>query len=341
MVSAYFDPAMGLANLPPIDGGFDNRCWVTRQAMYEYSPAQAYNNDIIFAVSLALLSVNLMQERLAGFNYVTLTPTDDIDWAWLRVRSTAHDCEEHGGFGIWLLARTTNLDFAGSINPDPPNTEYGKGTTLSLYWLAFSPTRRLVEDTTTTPPTYTFESYNSLIPAAFPVLRYHYKPFGAVVGTDISAVRISPYQDAVTLNECGCPEVKEGYLMHPLFQYWGLFYPNANYATSTGLIPWSLPAAYVNYDSTMPSAQSDSVEWVDFPTAPTGACLSAAAPPIPNGWQKPDPCTFGAITDLTSLGNLTTTPPGGAAVTISTPSTGVLRWFCPQPPPGPYGWPPA
>ena len=349
MVSEYFDADLGPANLPPIDGGFNNSCWVTRQAMYEYSPEQAYSYDIIFAVSLALISINLMQEPLAGFSFPP-TPTDDIDWAWLRVRSTAQDCKEHGGFGIWLLARTTNLDFAGSINPDVPNAQYGKGTTLSLYWLALSPTRRLVEDTPpTTPPTYSLVPYTGGIPAAFPVLRYHYKPFGEVVGpppgTDISAVRISPYQDAVTLNECGCPEVKEGYPMHPLFQYWGLFYPNYDYVTNTAgsFIPWSLPAAYVDYDLTLPlgGAQSDSVKWVDFPTAPTIVNQSAAPPPIPDGWQKPDPCTFGAITDLTSLGNLTTTPPGGAAVTISTPSTGVLRWFCPQPPPGPYGWPPA
>jgi len=348
MVQLFFD-ANTQPNLPPVDGGFENRCWVTRQDVQGVSPTAGQTFDIVFAAAVSPVSFSFLQpigdflsglhEPLHGFDYTTRQPIpgDRIDWAFLFVRSTGRDCKEHGGFGIWLLARTENQDFAGAPNASDPNQQYPNGTTLTLYWITtvqltmsnVSGTDPLSPTAWTGPGGFANPDAQNIL-TAFPVLRYHEQPLGQVMPNDLTM--ITPYADRVGLNECGCPEILSGDAPPPFFQYWGLFYPNANYATSPGLIPWSLPSSYVDI-TTLPPLQSDSITWQDFPVT------TGAQPPVPGGsiWAAPDPCTFGASTDLTSLGNLNTNPPTADLLGITTPPTGVFRWFCPEPPTGPFG----
>ena len=387
MVAQFFQQT-GQETLPPLFAGFDSKCWITRQDAYDYHSIVGQALDLTFAIAVSPVSsprlqpapmgsgsgfyFSGLQEDLAGYDYINEQQKGRIDWAFLTDIPAATNlrCKDSGK-GVWLLARTHNLDFtrgtdtSGGVysNPQPTLTLYwltrvNKGMQNTAPWVPWSPLGYSVPNSTmwSNGPQNPPDNQREYI-TAFPVLRYHAKPRGSKVEnaspTD-ARVNIQEYTGDIALNECGCPEIPSG-SVPPYFQYWGLFYPSFNYLDTPGLpIPWSFPSSYLQHDITHPPGDTLSVKWKDFPTVVTTSPTGRALPPVPgmwtdpNGnilpmWRKPESCTFGAVTNL-GTGNLVvgTAPPDGNYLSIvDYLNTGVLRWFCPQPPPESSGWPPA
>ena len=324
MVSTYFNLQIQAEALPPVDGGFDNRCWIPRSA-FEGVPTQLAKLDQRLAEALAVGGLgppllNGLIEPLVGWDYVNNVQNGEIDWALLFVRATNSDCKETGRVGIWLLAKTGNSDFV----PDS-----GPGETLTLYWMTpVTKTLTFLQPPLGGPSVWagpvdiTF-SQSGL--ACFPVLRYHSDVRGvrtAFAGMPVcSAV---PYTGDIGLDDCGCPEIPSGNPPSPVpagtpsrFQNWGIYYQDQAYFDSNGMVPWGLPASILAIDG---SAGGAWLGWIDWCGGTSGG---GPSPPIPLGWMRPHECTFGASTILAIMFPQITTPP-----------TGVFAWNCPDPPPG-------
>ena len=391
MVAQFFQQQLGPETLPPVFAGFDSKCWITRQRVYDYHFDLGKKYDLIFAIAVSPVSsprfqpaammgsgsgfyFSGLQEDLAGYDYINEQQNGTIDWAFLpNISATDLRCKESGR-GMWLLARTHNLDFTGGTSTSTPTHVYrDPQPTLTLYWLTYVNKGMINTDPwlpAVAPPGYLVPDSNGWsdgpedLPkgqgqamTAFPVLRYHAKPRGSKAmnapPTDAD-VDIVEYTGYIALNECGCPEIPNGDVPQ-YFQYWGLFYPSFDYLQAAGVpIPWSFPSSYLQHDANHASGDTLSVKWKDFPTVVTTSPTGRALPPVPGKWtdpsgdrlpmwRKPESCTFGAITNL-GTGNLVVdtgggAPPDGNYLRILTPTTGVLRWFCPQPPPESSGWP--
>jgi hypothetical protein len=324
MVSTYFNTQIQVEALPPIDGGFDNRCWIPRSA-FEGVPTQLAKLDQTLAEALAVGGLgppvlNALNEPLAGWDLTNNVQVGEIDWALLFVRATNSDCKETGRVGIWLLAKTKNSDFA----PDfPPG---GDAETLTLYWMTpVTRTLRLIQvnpDVWSGPGAMPAGGPQSGL-ACFPVLRYHSDVRGIcqTFGAGVICV-VKPYGGDIGLDDCGCPEIPSGNLPPPFpagtpsrFQNWGIYYRDQAYFDSNGMVPWGLPAAYLDY-----TTGGSPLAWRDWQGT------MGESPPIPLGWMKPEACTFGASNMLANQ--------AGVFPQIFTPPTGVFAWNCPDPPPG-------
>jgi len=325
MVLTYFNPSLFQQfqpNLPPVDGGFDNRCWIPRSAL-EGVPTQlaAFDQMLAEVLDVGALGppyLNGLKEPLVGWDYVNNVQNGEIDWALLFVRATNSNCKETGQVGMWLLAKTFNKDFAQS------------GATLTLYWMTLV-TRTL----TFLPPVgggqpvwegpIDITDFSQIGFACFPVLRYHSDVRGDRTGSSAADYKCTAmaYTEDIGLNDCGCPEIPSGNPPPPVpagtpsrFQNWGIYYENQAYLDSHGMVPWGLPASILATDVTA----SVFLGWIDWCDGTGGT-----DPPIPVDWMRPHECTFGASTILAIQAGMPQ---------IITPPTGVFAWNCPDPPPG-------